>query len=423
MVWYASAWRPTTRRSNRSLPSSTRWRRTRASGSSAVWSWGAISRSTIFGATTTRSSTPRAPRPTGGWNPGEGLRGSHPATEFVAWYNGHPDFRDHQFDLSQERAAIVGVGNVAVDVARVLSRSVDELAKTDIADYALDALRQSRIRRSISWADGARPRRPSRTPRSASSRASTGRPRRLAGGGRARPAQPPGAREQPGSGDIEEGGDSPGVRPTSALRKAPAADGALSRLAGGGAGWVQRRGHRAASGPQASSSPGEAGSLQAKPTGEFEELPVGLVFRSVGYKGVPLPGVPLRELGRDPQRARPRAGPRDQEAAPGRVRCRLDQGCPPGVIGTNKPDAGETVAGMMKDVAQGRLLEPVAAVQAIARLVSERQPVTSRTRTGDGSTSSRWLGAAAGRPRSQVHARQGHAGGARPLNSALTPHV
>jgi ferredoxin/flavodoxin---NADP+ reductase len=76
---------------------------------------------------------------------GEDLRGSHPATEFVAWYNGHPDFRDHQFDLSQERAAIVGVGNVAVDVARVLSRSVDELAKTDIADYALDALRQSRI--------------------------------------------------------------------------------------------------------------------------------------------------------------------------------------------------------------------------------------------------------------------------------------
>src|SRR6266568_2532231 len=78
--------------------------------------------------------------------PGEDLRGSHPATEFVAWYNGHPDFRDCQFDLTQERVAVVGVGNVAVDVARILCRSAEELATTDIADYALDALRHSRIR-------------------------------------------------------------------------------------------------------------------------------------------------------------------------------------------------------------------------------------------------------------------------------------
>jgi ferredoxin/flavodoxin---NADP+ reductase len=78
--------------------------------------------------------------------PGEDLKGSHPATEFVAWYNGHPDFRDCQFDLSQERAAVVGVGNVAIDVARILCRSAEELATTDIADYALEALRNSRIK-------------------------------------------------------------------------------------------------------------------------------------------------------------------------------------------------------------------------------------------------------------------------------------
>src|SRR5216684_8974570 len=78
--------------------------------------------------------------------PGEDLRGSHPATEFVAWYNGHPDFRDCQFDLTQERVAVVGVGNVAVDVARILCRSAEELATTDIADYALEALRASRVR-------------------------------------------------------------------------------------------------------------------------------------------------------------------------------------------------------------------------------------------------------------------------------------
>src|SRR5437867_5520866 len=78
--------------------------------------------------------------------PGEDLEGSHPATEFVAWYNGHPDYGDLDFDLAQERAAVVGVGNVAVDVARILCRSADELAATDIADYALDALRKSRIK-------------------------------------------------------------------------------------------------------------------------------------------------------------------------------------------------------------------------------------------------------------------------------------
>src|SRR6266545_4074000 len=78
--------------------------------------------------------------------PGEDLQGSHPATEFVAWYNGHPDYRDLQFDLSQERAAVVGVGNVAIDVARILCRSAQELATTDIADYALEAQRRSRIK-------------------------------------------------------------------------------------------------------------------------------------------------------------------------------------------------------------------------------------------------------------------------------------
>ncbi len=78
--------------------------------------------------------------------PGEDLAGSHPATEFVAWYNGHPDYCECQFDLSVERAAVVGVGNVAIDVARMLVRTPEELEATDVADYALDALRKSRVR-------------------------------------------------------------------------------------------------------------------------------------------------------------------------------------------------------------------------------------------------------------------------------------
>ena len=81
--------------------------------------------------------------------PGEDLPGSDPATEFVGWYNGHPDYRDLSFDLSQERVAVVGNGNVAMDVTRILASSYDELAKTDIADYALEALKEQPASRDI----------------------------------------------------------------------------------------------------------------------------------------------------------------------------------------------------------------------------------------------------------------------------------
>ena len=77
--------------------------------------------------------------------PGEYLNGSHSATEFVGWYNGHPDFRDHKFDLSVKNAFVIGMGNVALDVARILAKTPEELAATDITDYALEALRKSQI--------------------------------------------------------------------------------------------------------------------------------------------------------------------------------------------------------------------------------------------------------------------------------------
>src|SRR6476659_7484707 len=77
--------------------------------------------------------------------PGEGLEGSRPATEFVAWYNGHPDYRDLEFDLSVKRAVVIGNGNVAADVTRMLTLSPRELERTDVADHALEALRESRI--------------------------------------------------------------------------------------------------------------------------------------------------------------------------------------------------------------------------------------------------------------------------------------
>jgi ferredoxin--NADP+ reductase len=78
--------------------------------------------------------------------PGEDLDGSHAAVDFVGWYNGHPDYRHRSFDLSGEHAAIVGQGNVAIDVCRILAKTVDELRKTDIAEHALDVLARSRLR-------------------------------------------------------------------------------------------------------------------------------------------------------------------------------------------------------------------------------------------------------------------------------------
>ena len=81
--------------------------------------------------------------------PGEELPGSHSATNFVGWYNGHPDYRQHEFDFDCERAVVIGNGNVALDIARVLLLGAGELSKTEIADHALDALSRSRVREVV----------------------------------------------------------------------------------------------------------------------------------------------------------------------------------------------------------------------------------------------------------------------------------
>jgi ferredoxin/flavodoxin---NADP+ reductase len=78
--------------------------------------------------------------------PGEDLSGCHHAGDFVAWYNGHPDYRDHYFDLDHEVANVIGHGNVALDVARILAKTADELRRTDIASHALEVLAESHIR-------------------------------------------------------------------------------------------------------------------------------------------------------------------------------------------------------------------------------------------------------------------------------------
>src|SRR5918998_970904 len=81
--------------------------------------------------------------------PGEDLSGSHSATEFVNWYNAHPDFADREFDLSAERVVVIGNGNVAADVARMLALPRSELETTDTADHAIDALASSSVREIV----------------------------------------------------------------------------------------------------------------------------------------------------------------------------------------------------------------------------------------------------------------------------------
>ena len=290
--------------------------------------------------------------------PGEDLARSRTATEFVAWYNGHPEFRDYQFDLSAERVAVVGVGNVAVDVARILCRTAEELAATDIADYALDALSRSRVKEVVML-------------------------------GRRGPAQAAFTNQE-----VKELGLLPGadieVRPEEAALDAlseaeveRADDRTLrkkleiiQRLADmEPTGKARRLSIRFLVSPVEliGSEAGEvvgmrlvrnvlevsnSGRLRPKPTGDFEDLSVELVFRSVGYRGVAVPDLPFDEkLGTVPNEDG-RVIRSDGTSMPGVYVAGWIKRGPTGVIGTNKPDAAETVSRMREDVSQGNVFRP-----------------------------------------------------------------
>jgi len=306
--------------------------------------------------------------------PGEDLLGSHPATEFVAWYNGHPDYRDHRFNLQVERAAVVGVGNVAIDVARLLSLSRAELLESDAADYAVEALSNSKIKVVYLL-------------------------------GRRGPAQA--AFTNP---EIKEIGDlaecdvvtradetqldelsAASIAGDRTLQKKVeilqgyAVERDLTRpktlylrflvspveLIADGQGCVAKM--RLVRNTLVAS---DTGSLSAKATDQYEEIDVGLVFRSVGYRGVPLPDVPfndrwgviLNQAGRvlDPDTKQPLTGLYTSGW--------IKRG-PSGVVGTNKPDSVETVNGMLEDLRAGKLLSPGEPdPAAIERLVRARKP-------------------------------------------------
>jgi ferredoxin--NADP+ reductase len=291
--------------------------------------------------------------------PGEDLAGSHSATEFVAWYNGHPDFRDLSFDLTQERAAVIGVGNVAVDVARILCLPPEELRETDMADAAIEALSASRVREvyilgrrgpvqaaftnneikelgELTAADVVvRPDEVELDPASAEELAASPRPAM-----KAKIEILQGFAKKPLAGKprklhlrfcvspLELVDD--GTGRVSAIRLAK---NTLVRDA--------------------------AGQIAARPIGEEEALPVGLVFRSVGYRGVPLAGIPFDEKrGTIPnQKGRVLDVPGGTPLAGHYVSGWIKRG-PSGVIGNNKADSVETVNALLEDVANGSPFSP-----------------------------------------------------------------
>lgn len=303
--------------------------------------------------------------------PGEDLPNSLSATEFVAWYNGHPDFKDLEVDLSCEAAIVVGVGNVAMDVARILAKSVEELADSDIADHALAALAKSNIkdvyivaRRGpaqvkftnaeiremghLKVADAIVLDNELRLDRASSAAIEgdtamqknldylrayaeigvTGKPRRVHFRFLLSPVE-----------IIEENGKMVAVK-------------------------MERNELR----------PSVSGDIKASGTGHFETIPAGLILRSVGYKGSPLPGVPFdgrngvipNEVGRivDLDTGRVITG----EYVAGWIK----RG-PTGVIGTNKPDAIESVNSMFEDLQKGKIAPALAPdPEAIPALLKAR---------------------------------------------------
>jgi ferredoxin--NADP+ reductase len=299
--------------------------------------------------------------------PGEDRPGSYPATRFVAWYNGHPHACDEMFDLSAERAVVVGNGNVAVDVARMLVLDPDELAVTDTADHAIEAFNAAGVREVVLL-------------------------------GRRGPAQAaftnPELRElgeltradidvDPADLDLdadslqwlETEGDPTARRNVDLLRDY------AGRTPNGHTHRVSLRFLRSpveilgegedgrVTGVRVARNRierGDDGRLRAVPTGEEEVIECGLVLRSIGYRGRPLDDIPFDERRGLIRNAGGRVCGEDGEPVPGEYVVGWIKRGPSGVIGTNKKDATDTVARIVEDAEAGRLPDPGAAADAAA---------------------------------------------------------
>lgn len=321
--------------------------------------------------------------------PGEDLAGSYAATDFVGWYNGHPDFREREFDLRGERVVVVGAGNVALDVARMLVLTRAELAVTDIADHALEVLASSGVREVVVLA------------RRGPAQAAFTNPE-LRELGELSDADVIVDPEELALGEAiaDPDADPTALRNVEILReystRPPAGRSRrvvlrflLSPLALTGTGRVG-----SLTLARNELTVGAGGALRARATDQRLELPAQAVFRAIGYRGTPLADVPFdteRELiANDGGRVRS-----------GEYVVGWAKRGPSGVIGTNKKDANETIERLLEDLAAGRLLDPAPiSDEALERFIRERQP--ELVDYGDWLTidrHERGLGEPAGRPR------------------------
>jgi ferredoxin--NADP+ reductase len=281
--------------------------------------------------------------------PGEDLPGSWPATAFVAWYNGHPDFQHLPFDLSHERVVVIGNGNVAIDCARMLALAPEELAPTDTTHEAIDAINAAGVREILML-------------------------------GRRGPVQaaftPPELKELGELAGADVIVDAADLQLDAASERELEADRERARrnfelleeYAAREPGGKPRRivlrflvspvaivGEDKVEGVEIVRNElvEENGRVLARPTGETEVIPAGLVLRSVGYKGVALPDVPFDERSGTIPNDRGRVEGADRTYAAGWIK----RG-PSGVIGTNKKDAAETVELLLEDARAGKLARP-----------------------------------------------------------------
>jgi ferredoxin--NADP+ reductase len=280
--------------------------------------------------------------------PGEDLPGSWAATEFVAWYNGHPDFRDRVFDLSVKRAVVIGNGNVAADVTRLLTRSVAELERTDVADHALAALRESKIEEVVVLGR-----------RGPAQAAFTSAELRELGNMEGVEIRVGDVELDPVSAEwLAEEGTFTARKNVQLLREfagRPPVSGAARRielrflrspveiLGDGRVEAVTVRRNEIVR--------GEDGTLRARPAGdEVETIEAGLVLRSVGYRAVPLPDVPFDERAYVLPNEDGRVLGADGEPLPGVYAVGWIKRGPTGILGTNKRDAQETVSCLAEDL-------------------------------------------------------------------------
>lgn len=288
--------------------------------------------------------------------PGEELNGSHAATEFVAWYNGHPDHCGLEVDLQAKQVVVVGAGNVAIDVARMLALAPSELEITDTADHAIDVLRSSGVEEITILA------------RRGPLQAAFTNPELLEMGELER-------------GDVEVvGGELDELSAVALLdadktrrRNVEILQDYAARPKTGKAITVRFRflaspiellgdenGHvRAVKIENNEIVARDDGSLGARGTGTFEEIPAQLVFRSIGYRGLPVAGIPFDEQRGLILNAAGRVTDADGAQQLGEYVSGWIKRGPSGVIGTNKKDSQDTVDKILEDAAAGCLNKPV----------------------------------------------------------------